>query len=107
MIAELCHGFLHVLTLTLSTLLFHSLLLLMNYGLGFILYTGQNLPVNVPIQREVARGRNIGDKEEEEEENLKPVINNQTQNRDQDLRNQGLKEKILNKLRYREFSRCH
>ena len=42
-----------------------------------------------------ARGRNIGDKEEEE--NLKLEINNQTQNRDQDPRNQGLKEKILNK----------
>ena len=41
------------------------------------------------------RGRNIGDKEEEE--NLKPGINNQTQNRDQDPRNQDLKEKILNK----------
>ena len=48
-----------------------------------------------PIQREVARGRNIGDKEEEE--NPKPRINNQTQNRDQDPRNQDLKEKIINK----------
>ena len=51
--------------------------------------------VNDPIQCEVAKGRNIGNKEEEE--NLKLGINNQTQNRDQDPRNQGLNEKILNK----------
>ena len=41
------------------------------------------------------RGKNIGDKEEEE--NPKPGINNQTQIRDQYSPNLGLKEKILNK----------
>ena len=51
--------------------------------------------MNDPIQCEVAKGRNIGDKEEEE--NSKPRIHNQTQSRDQDPRNQGLKEKILKK----------
>ena len=51
--------------------------------------------VNDPIQCDIARERNIGDKEEKEE-NSKPEIKNQTQNRDQDPQNQCLKEKIFN-----------